>query len=144
MRSVVKLANESGIDSETAAKLVQIAHRTRNLKGHGLDEGISTRLLVYAGQMIGEGVDPSGVDQAVGHAGGGPVVEGGEHDAGHPVLFGERRQTGDTREVDRLGGGGAGHDLPPQPVLDLELVRDQHDEHRDFAGRERIITGLRA
>jgi hypothetical protein len=30
-----------------AEKLVQIAHRARNLKGHGLDEGISTRLLVY-------------------------------------------------------------------------------------------------
>ena len=52
------VAQESGIDTGTAGKLVQIAHRTRNLKGHGLDEGISTRLLVYAGQMIGEGVEP--------------------------------------------------------------------------------------
>lgn len=49
---------EAKIDRETATKLVQIAHRTRNLKGHGLDEGISTRLLVYAGQMIAEGVAP--------------------------------------------------------------------------------------
>jgi nitric oxide reductase NorQ protein len=53
------VATESGCDTDTAAKLVQIAHRTRNLKGHGLDEGISTRLLVYAGQMIGEGVEPA-------------------------------------------------------------------------------------
>jgi len=52
------VAKESGADSDIATKLVQIAHRTRNLKGHGLDEGISTRLLVYAGQMISEGVDP--------------------------------------------------------------------------------------
>ena len=52
------VAHESGVDGETAAKLVQIAQRSRNLKGHGLDEGISTRLLVYAGQLIAKGVDP--------------------------------------------------------------------------------------
>lgn len=49
---------ETGVDKAMADKLVQIAHRSRNLKGHGLDEGISTRLLVYAGQMIAEGVEP--------------------------------------------------------------------------------------
>lgn len=52
------VAQETGVDKEIAGKLVQIAHRARNLKGHGLDEGISTRLLVYAGQMIAEGVEP--------------------------------------------------------------------------------------
>ena len=36
------VATESGVDESTAKKLVQIAHRARNLKGHGLDEGIST------------------------------------------------------------------------------------------------------
>ncbi|HHL18382.1 MAG TPA: CbbQ/NirQ/NorQ/GpvN family protein [Thiothrix sp.] len=51
------VSRESDIDPEIAAKLVQIAHRARNLKGHGLDEGISTRLLVYAGQLISKGVD---------------------------------------------------------------------------------------
>ncbi len=51
------VANESGVDAAVANKLVQIAHRARNLKGHGLDEGISTRLLVYAGQLIESGVD---------------------------------------------------------------------------------------
>ncbi len=51
------VSKEAGIDKETAGKLVQIAHRARNLKGHGLDEGISTRLLVYAAQLIGSGVD---------------------------------------------------------------------------------------
>ena len=50
------VAKESGVDEPTAKKLVQIAHRARNLKGHGLDEGISTRLLVYAGQLISKGV----------------------------------------------------------------------------------------
>jgi nitric oxide reductase NorQ protein len=52
------VARESGIDADTARKLVQIAHRARNLKGHGLDEGISTRLLVYAGNLINKGVEP--------------------------------------------------------------------------------------
>src|SRR5210317_1628870 len=53
------VARETGVDPAIAGKLVQVAHRTRNLKGHGLDEGISTRLLVYAGQMIAEGVEPA-------------------------------------------------------------------------------------
>ncbi len=52
------VTKESGVDKAIAEKLVQIAHRARNLKGHGLDEGISTRLLVYAGQLISKGVDP--------------------------------------------------------------------------------------
>ena len=52
------VATETGIDKATAGKLVQIAQRARNLKGHGLDEGISTRLLVYAGQLIAKGVEP--------------------------------------------------------------------------------------
>jgi nitric oxide reductase NorQ protein len=54
---ILIVAKESGVDEETAQKLVQIAHRARNLKGHGLDEGISTRLLVYAGQLIAKGVE---------------------------------------------------------------------------------------
>ncbi|WP_029133838.1 CbbQ/NirQ/NorQ/GpvN family protein [Sedimenticola selenatireducens] len=53
---VTIVARESGVDKATAEKLVQIAHRARNLKGHGLDEGISTRLLVYAGQLIAKGI----------------------------------------------------------------------------------------
>ncbi|CDW95834.1 MULTISPECIES: CbbQ/NirQ/NorQ/GpvN family protein [unclassified Thiomonas] len=51
------LCKESGLDAETAAKLVKIGHAARNLKGHGLDEGISTRLMVYAAQLIHDGVD---------------------------------------------------------------------------------------
>jgi nitric oxide reductase NorQ protein len=52
------VSKESGVDKDTAEKLVHIAHRARNLKGHGLDEGISTRLLVYSGQLIAKGVSP--------------------------------------------------------------------------------------
>jgi nitric oxide reductase NorQ protein len=50
--------HETGVEEAVAGKLVQIAQRARNLKGHGLDEGISTRLLVYAGQLIAKGIDP--------------------------------------------------------------------------------------
>ncbi len=57
------IAHEGGVDRATAEKLVQIAHRSRNLKGHGLDEGMSTRLLVYAAQLIGKGVAPQSAAQ---------------------------------------------------------------------------------
>jgi len=52
------VVHEGGVEPALAAQLVSIAHRARNLKGHGLDEGISTRLLVYAAQLIGEGIEP--------------------------------------------------------------------------------------
>jgi nitric oxide reductase NorQ protein len=52
------VAHETGVDMDVAHKLVSIAERSRNLRGHGLDEGMSTRLLVYAGQLIAKGVDP--------------------------------------------------------------------------------------
>jgi nitric oxide reductase NorQ protein len=52
------VAEETGIDLEMANKLVKIGHAARNLKGHGLDEGISTRLLVYAATLIKGGIDP--------------------------------------------------------------------------------------
>ncbi len=50
------IAHESGIDKKTALKLVTISERSRNLKGHGLDEGASTRMLIYAAQLITQGV----------------------------------------------------------------------------------------
>ncbi len=49
--------HEGDVDSDTANKLVQVAQRSRNLKGHGLDEGMSTRLLVYAAQLMAKGID---------------------------------------------------------------------------------------
>ncbi|MEE9320465.1 MAG: CbbQ/NirQ/NorQ/GpvN family protein [Granulosicoccus sp.] len=48
--------NESGVDADLAKKLVKIGAVARNLKGHGLDEGISTRLLVYAAKLINTGI----------------------------------------------------------------------------------------
>ena len=51
------VAHEGGIKADLAGKLVSIAERARNLKGHGLDEGISTRMLVYAASLIAKGVE---------------------------------------------------------------------------------------
>ncbi|SFL15788.1 nitric oxide reductase NorQ protein [Nitrosomonas aestuarii] len=52
------VAHETGVSKEIAEKLVSIAERARNLKGHGLDEGISTRMLIYAGSLIVKKVAP--------------------------------------------------------------------------------------
>jgi nitric oxide reductase NorQ protein len=52
------VATESAIDEETAAKLVRLAHMTRELKGSGLDEGASTRLLVHAAKLMRLGIAP--------------------------------------------------------------------------------------
>lgn len=52
------VAHESGLARGVAAKLVAIARMARNLKGHGLDEGISTRMLIYAGTLIARQVEP--------------------------------------------------------------------------------------
>ncbi len=53
------ITRETGIDTELASKLVKIGGVARNLKGHGLDEGISTRLLVYAATLMKNGIAPS-------------------------------------------------------------------------------------
>lgn len=49
---------EGQVDADTAKKLVQIGETARKLKGHGLDEGISTRLMVYAAALINNGIAP--------------------------------------------------------------------------------------
>ena len=52
------VAKEGGIDANTAQDLVKIGQKVRNLRGHGLEEGVSTRLLIYAAQMIAKGITP--------------------------------------------------------------------------------------
>ncbi|WP_275098517.1 CbbQ/NirQ/NorQ/GpvN family protein [Sedimenticola hydrogenitrophicus] len=49
---------ESGLDRELAGRLVKFAGMTRNLKGSGLEEGASTRLLVHAAKLMVAGVNP--------------------------------------------------------------------------------------
>ena len=53
------VVRETGVNAEIAARLVQFAQLTRNLKGQGLDEGASTRLLVHAGKLIQAGIAPA-------------------------------------------------------------------------------------
>jgi nitric oxide reductase NorQ protein len=53
------VAAEGGVDDDMAAKLVKLGGLTRNLKGAGLDEGASTRLLVHAAQLIHAGMAPA-------------------------------------------------------------------------------------
>ena len=52
------VAKEGSIEESTAADLVKIGQKIRNLRGHGLEEGVSTRLLIYAAQMIAKGISP--------------------------------------------------------------------------------------
>jgi nitric oxide reductase NorQ protein len=51
------VSHESQIDEKTAGLLVEIGQSIRNFKHHGLEEGVSTRLLIYAGKLIREGID---------------------------------------------------------------------------------------
>lgn len=50
------LAAESGLDAERIERLVELAGRARGLVEYGLSEGISTRLLVYAAQLMARGM----------------------------------------------------------------------------------------
>src|SRR3990172_6101583 len=55
-REIVR--RETGVDESMAERLVRFAAMTRNLKGSGLDEGASTRLLVHAGKLMSAGITP--------------------------------------------------------------------------------------
>ena len=48
--------HEAGIDKDTAYQLAKLGEKIRNLKEHGLGEGASTRLLIYAGKLIAQGI----------------------------------------------------------------------------------------
>ena len=50
--------HESGVDAKTAAQLAKLGEKVRNLREHGLAEGASTRLLIYAGKLIAQGIQP--------------------------------------------------------------------------------------
>jgi nitric oxide reductase NorQ protein len=52
------IAHESGVSAIFSDQLARIGQKIRNLRSHGFDEGVSTRLLVYAGQLIVQGVLP--------------------------------------------------------------------------------------
>lgn len=50
------IAHESGLDMAGAERLATIGERVRNLKQHGFEEGVSTRLLIYAADLITAGI----------------------------------------------------------------------------------------
>ena len=52
------IEHEAGIDKPTAAQLALLGEKIRNLRGQTLPEGVSTRLLIYAGKLIKEGITP--------------------------------------------------------------------------------------
>ncbi len=58
------LIEEGKVDQNTAERLVKLGEMVRNLRQHGLEEGISTRLLVYAGRLISDGVPPRAACEA--------------------------------------------------------------------------------
>ena len=50
------LRTETGLPDEDARKLAEMGEKIRALKGYGLDEGVSTRLLVYVGRLMKGGL----------------------------------------------------------------------------------------
>ncbi len=52
------IEHESGVGAVEAMDLARLGEKVRNLKEHGLQEGASTRLLIYAGKLIANGITP--------------------------------------------------------------------------------------
>jgi len=52
------IAHESGVDAALAERLARIGEKVRHLREHGFEDGVSTRLLVYAGQLAAGGIAP--------------------------------------------------------------------------------------
>ena len=57
-REAIIIAREAGIDLELAGRLALIGAKVRNLREHGFEEGVSTRLLIYTGSLVNEGIAP--------------------------------------------------------------------------------------
>jgi nitric oxide reductase NorQ protein len=52
------IAHESDIDTDTAERLALLGEKVRRLRDHGLEEGVSTRLLIYAARLMISGIGP--------------------------------------------------------------------------------------
>jgi len=52
------IAKEANVSEAIATELAKLGEKVRHLKEHGLAEGVSTRLLIYAGKLIHEGITP--------------------------------------------------------------------------------------
>ncbi|MDA8232744.1 MAG: CbbQ/NirQ/NorQ/GpvN family protein [Magnetospirillum sp.] len=73
------VAEESGLPEAAVRPLIALAGRLRALKGQDLEEGVSTRLLVYCATLVRAGMD---LDQAVRVALLGPLTDDPEVEAG--------------------------------------------------------------
>lgn len=59
---ITVVTRESGLDEDRVQPLVRLAGKLRDMKGMDLEEGVSTRLVVYAARLISGGM---GVERAV-------------------------------------------------------------------------------
>ncbi|MFP6815689.1 MAG: CbbQ/NirQ/NorQ C-terminal domain-containing protein, partial [Pseudomonadales bacterium] len=50
------IIHESGVNPALAERLAVIGEKVRNLREHGFEEGVSTRLLIYTGQLVDRGI----------------------------------------------------------------------------------------
>jgi nitric oxide reductase NorQ protein len=58
------VVREAGVDRDVAHRLVDIALCSRNLRGRGLDEGASTRMLIHTGRLVAAGVGLAAASRA--------------------------------------------------------------------------------
>ena len=52
------IESESEADTKTSESLASLGEKIRNLTDHGLTEAASTRVLIYAGKLIKDGIEP--------------------------------------------------------------------------------------
>jgi len=57
-KEVEIIAHEAGVEQDIALQLAVLGEKVRHLKASGLEEGVSTRLLIYAGELIRQGIAP--------------------------------------------------------------------------------------
>ena len=50
------IAHEAGVDGDISMLLAKLGQKIRHLREHGLKEGASTRVLIYAARLIKEGI----------------------------------------------------------------------------------------
>jgi nitric oxide reductase NorQ protein len=63
------IAHESGVSFDMANDLAKLGEKVRNLRDQGLEEGVSTRLLIYAGLLMTQEIEPRrGCEVAVAQA----------------------------------------------------------------------------
>lgn len=63
------IERECGVDASNAQRLATLGQKVRNLRDHGFEEGVSTRLLIYAGELIRNGIpERTAIDYAIVHS----------------------------------------------------------------------------